>query len=45
MCEMVKDAGAWMGFSIYPDTKMDEQRMVAILRRYGTRKGAGQLRG
>jgi predicted metal-dependent TIM-barrel fold hydrolase len=36
--EMVKDAGAWMGFSIYPDTKMDEQRMVAILRRYGTER-------
>jgi uncharacterized protein len=36
--EMVKDAGAWMGFSIYPDTKMDEQRMVAILRTYGTEK-------
>ena len=35
---MVKDAGAWMGFSIYPDTKMDEQRMVAILREYGTEK-------
>jgi predicted metal-dependent TIM-barrel fold hydrolase len=36
--EMVKDAGAWMGFSIYPDTKMDEQRMVAILTRYGTER-------
>lgn len=36
--EMVKDAGAWMGFSIYPDTKMDEHRMVAILRTYGTEK-------
>ena len=36
--EMVKDAGAWMGFSIYPDTKMDEQRMVAILARYGTER-------
>ena len=36
--EMVKEAGAWMGFSIYPDTKMDEQRMVAILRTYGTEK-------
>lgn len=35
---MVKDAGAWMGFSIYPDTKMDEQRMVAILRSYGTER-------
>lgn len=33
--EMVKDSGAWMGFSIYPDTKMDEQRMVDILARYG----------
>ncbi|WP_461188114.1 TatD family hydrolase [Arthrobacter sp. Z4-13] len=36
--EMVKDAGAWLGFSIYPDTKMDEQRMVAILNRYGTER-------
>ena len=32
----VADTGCWMGFSIYPDTKMDEQRMVAILREYGT---------
>jgi uncharacterized protein len=32
----VADSGAWMGFSIYPDTKMDEQRMVAILKEYGT---------
>ncbi|WP_309072156.1 TatD family hydrolase [Arthrobacter sp.] len=36
--ELVKEAGAWMGFSIYPDTKMDEQRMVAILSRYGTER-------
>lgn len=35
---MVKDAGAWLGFSIYPDTKMDEARMVEILRRYGTER-------
>jgi uncharacterized protein len=34
--EAVLDSGCWMGFSIYPDTKMDEDRMVAILRRYGT---------
>lgn len=27
----VADSGCWMGFSIYPDTKMDEVRMVAIL--------------
>ncbi|MGA6163591.1 TatD family hydrolase [Amycolatopsis magusensis] len=32
---LVAEAGAWMGFSIYPDTKMDEHRMVAILREYG----------
>ncbi|MER7169874.1 TatD family hydrolase [Streptomyces mesophilus] len=30
-----KDAGCWLGFSVYPDTKMDEDRMVAILRSYG----------
>lgn len=36
--ELVKDSGAWMGFSIYPDTKMDEHRMVEILRRYGLDK-------
>ncbi len=30
-----KDAGCWLGFSVYPDTKMDEQRMVAILAEYG----------
>ena len=34
----VADSGAWMGFSIYPDTKMDEQRMVAILKEYGTER-------
>ncbi|MFC0106537.1 TatD family hydrolase [Kibdelosporangium aridum] len=36
--KLVKDAGCWMGFSIYPDTKMDEDRMVAILKEYGTDK-------
>lgn len=30
------DSGAWLGFSVYPDTKMDEARMVALLREYGT---------
>jgi predicted metal-dependent TIM-barrel fold hydrolase len=30
-----KDAGVWLGFSIYPDTKMSPPRMVEILRRYG----------
>ncbi|MFL6162030.1 MAG: TatD family hydrolase [Jatrophihabitantaceae bacterium] len=32
----VAEAGCWLGFSIYPDTKMDPDRMVAILREYGT---------
>lgn len=31
-----RDSGCWMGFSVYPDTKMDEERMVAILRSHGT---------
>jgi predicted metal-dependent TIM-barrel fold hydrolase len=37
----VKDAaesGCWLGFSIYPDTKMDEDRMVAVLKWHGTDK-------
>jgi predicted metal-dependent TIM-barrel fold hydrolase len=33
---VVAESGCWMGFSIYPDTKMDERRMVAILKKYGT---------
>jgi uncharacterized protein len=32
---LVAESGCWMGFSIYPDTKMDERRMVAILEEYG----------
>ncbi|MGO4663991.1 TatD family hydrolase [Terrabacter sp. 2TAF16] len=32
---VVAESGCWMGFSVYPDTKMDEHRMVEILRRYG----------
>jgi uncharacterized protein len=31
----VADSGCWMGFSIYPDTKMSAPRMVVILREYG----------
>ncbi|VTR78572.1 TatD family hydrolase [Cellulomonas hominis] len=34
----VLDAGAWAGFSIYPDTKMDEGRMVALLQEHGTER-------
>src|SRR6478735_1965368 len=32
---VVAESGCWMGFSVYPDTKMDEERMVAILRQHG----------
>jgi predicted metal-dependent TIM-barrel fold hydrolase len=34
----VAESGCWMGFSIYPDTKMTPTRMVEILRRYGTER-------
>ena len=33
--DLVDEAGAWLGFSIYPDTKMDPARMVAVLQRRG----------
>ncbi|MFE6222599.1 TatD family hydrolase [Streptomyces sp. NPDC057854] len=33
-----RDSGCWLGFSVYPDTKMDPDRMVAVLRTYGTDK-------
>lgn len=33
--EMVDQSGCWLGFSIYPDTKMDPGRMVAILQQRG----------
>lgn len=32
---LVRDSGCWLGFSIYPDTKMSPPRMVAILAQYG----------
>jgi predicted metal-dependent TIM-barrel fold hydrolase len=35
---MVMDSGCWRGHSIYPDTKMSEDRMVALLKQYGTEK-------
>jgi uncharacterized protein len=35
---LVADSGCWAGFSIYPDTKMDPDRMVAILKEYGTER-------
>ncbi|GAB3999005.1 hypothetical protein GCM10029992_26520 [Glycomyces albus] len=36
--DLVADTGCWMGFSIYPETKMSPERMVALLRRYGTER-------
>lgn len=33
--EPARDSGCWMGFSIYPDTKMDEARMVVLMQRFG----------
>lgn len=36
--EEARDSGAWLGFSVYPDTKMDEERMVAVLRKFGPEK-------
>ncbi|MEV0566042.1 TatD family hydrolase [Dactylosporangium sp. NPDC050588] len=31
----VAESGCWMGFSIYPDTKMTPSRMVSILQEHG----------
>jgi predicted metal-dependent TIM-barrel fold hydrolase len=36
--EEVLASGCWAGFSIYPNTKMDEYRMVRILERHGTER-------
>ncbi|GGC13489.1 TatD family hydrolase [Cellulomonas carbonis] len=33
--DLVADSGCWTGFSIYPDTKMDEHRMVRLLAERG----------
>lgn len=32
---MVVGTGCWMGFSVYPDTKMSPDRMAVVLREYG----------
>lgn len=32
---LVLDTGCWAGHSIYPDTKMDEERMVVLVKKYG----------
>jgi predicted metal-dependent TIM-barrel fold hydrolase len=35
---MVLETACWRGHSVYPNTKMSEQRMVALLKQYGTEK-------
>jgi predicted metal-dependent TIM-barrel fold hydrolase len=35
---LVLETGCWRGHSIYPNTKMSEDRMVALLKEYGTEK-------
>jgi hypothetical protein len=35
---LVLATGCWAGHSIYPDTKMDEERMVALVKRYGAER-------
>ncbi|MER5452700.1 TatD family hydrolase [Streptomyces sp. NPDC002764] len=32
---LVADSGCWMGFSVYPHTKMSEARTVAVIREFG----------
>ena len=34
----VLDAGCWAGHSIYPNTKMDEERMAALVLKYGAER-------
>lgn len=36
--ELVHESGCWTAFSIYPDTKMDEHRMIRILQELGTER-------
>jgi len=35
---LVLETGCWAGHSIYPQTKMDEDRMVALVKRYGSER-------
>jgi predicted metal-dependent TIM-barrel fold hydrolase len=35
---MTLDSGCWAGHSIYPQTKMDEPRMVALVKQYGAER-------
>jgi predicted metal-dependent TIM-barrel fold hydrolase len=35
---LVRATGCWAAHSIYPNTKMDEARMVALIQKYGTER-------
>ena len=35
---LVRATGCWAGHSIYPDTKMTEERMVGLLQKFGTER-------
>ena len=35
---LVLETGCWRGHSVYPHTKLTEERMVALLKQYGTEK-------
>ena len=35
---LVRETACWAGHSIYPNTKMDEARMVALVQKYGTER-------
>jgi uncharacterized protein len=35
---LVRETACWAGHSIYPNTKMDEARMVALVQKYGTQR-------
>ena len=35
---LVLETDCWRGHSVYPETKMSEDRMVALLKQYGTEK-------
>ncbi len=35
---LVLDSGCWRAHTVYPNTKMSEERMVALLKQYGTER-------
>ena len=41
---LVVKTGCWAGHSIYPKTKMDEERMVALVKKYGSERILGLKR-